>query len=163
MALLAAVTLVNSAEEPDAMTTIDDLDAFYTEHEYTGRREGTRAELEAVRAVRADLRELLTAEKDDAVEVINRFLAEAHAVPRLVRHGGYDWHIHATDPDAPLVTRMKVETAMAMIDLIRADELSRLGICADEDCTGVVLDLSRNRSKRFCSTTCGNQIGRAHV
>ena len=74
-----------------------------------------------------------------------------------MRHGDYDWHIHATGPDEALVTRMKVETAMAMIDLIRADELSRLGICADEDCRGIVLDLSRNRSKRFCSTTCGNR------
>ena len=40
---------------------------------------------------------------------------------------------------------------MAMIDVIRADEMSRLGVCADDDCGGVVLDLSRNRSRRFCS------------
>ena len=46
---------------------------------------------------------------------------------------------------------------MAMIDVIRADEMSRLGVCADDDCQGVVLDLSRNRSRRFCSTTCGNR------
>jgi predicted RNA-binding Zn ribbon-like protein len=46
---------------------------------------------------------------------------------------------------------------MAMIDVIRADEMSRLGICADPDCGGVVVDLSRNRSKRFCSVTCGNR------
>ncbi len=52
---------------------------------------------------------------------------------------------------------MLVETAMAMIDVIRADELSRLGICADADCEGLVLDLSRNRSRRFCSTTCSNR------
>ena len=49
------------------------------------------------------------------------------------------------------------KTAMAMIDVIRADEFSRLGICADEDCEGLVLDLSRNRSRRFCSTACGNR------
>jgi len=46
---------------------------------------------------------------------------------------------------------------MAMIDVIRADEMSRLGICADGACDGVVLDLSRNRSKRFCSVACGNR------
>ena len=46
---------------------------------------------------------------------------------------------------------------MAMIDVIRADELSRFGICAADDCEDVVLDLSRNRSRRFCSTTCGNR------
>lgn len=157
MALLAAATLVNSAGEPDTLITIADLDAFYEELEYTGRRDGTEAELAEVRAVRAELRDLLTADKDDAVALVNRFLADANAVPRLVRHGDYDWHIHATGPDADLVTRIRVETAMAMIDLIRADELSRLGICADDDCEGIVLDLSRNRSKRFCSTTCGNR------
>ena len=46
---------------------------------------------------------------------------------------------------------------MAMIDVIRGDELSRLGVCADVDCEGLVLDLSRNRSRRFCSTTCSNR------
>ncbi|WP_447646541.1 CGNR zinc finger domain-containing protein [Nocardioides zeae] len=46
---------------------------------------------------------------------------------------------------------------MAMIDVIRADEMSRLGTCAADDCAGVVLDLSRNRSRKFCSTTCGNR------
>jgi predicted RNA-binding Zn ribbon-like protein len=46
---------------------------------------------------------------------------------------------------------------MAMIDVVRDDQLSRLGICADETCVGIVLDLSRNRSRRFCSTACGNR------
>jgi len=44
-----------------------------------------------------------------------------------------------------------------MVDVIRADEMSRLAICADATCEGVVLDLSRNRSRRFCSTACGNR------
>jgi predicted RNA-binding Zn ribbon-like protein len=60
-------------------------------------------------------------------------------------------------PEAPLATRIAVETAMAMIDVIRADEHSRLGVCADAECDGLVLDLSRNRSKRFCSVACGNR------
>ena len=74
-----------------------------------------------------------------------------------MRHGDTDWHLHAVEDDRPLHVRMLVETAMAMIDVIRADELSRLDICADADCDAVVLDLSRNRSRRFCSTTCGNR------
>ena len=84
-------------------------------------------------------------------------LDEAKALPQLVRHGDWDWHLHAVDQTAPLTTRITVETAMAMIDVIRADELSRLGVCADDTCAGIVLDLSRNRSRRFCSTTCGNR------
>lgn len=156
-ALVAAVALVNSAEEPDTMTTPDELAGFFAEHGYTGRLVGDDVELEAVRALRPKLRELLTSPRDDAVAIVNHLLADAGALPQLVRHGSTDWHLHATEDDRPLDVRMAVETAMAMIDVIRADELSRLGICADADCEGLVLDLSRNRSRRFCSTTCGNR------
>ena len=45
-----------------------------------------------------------------------------------------------------------------MIDVIRADELDRLGICAVSDCEAIVLALSRNRSRRFYSTTCSNRV-----
>ena len=155
--LLAAVALVNSAEEPDTLTSVAALDAFYAEHAYTGSRTHDQAELDEVRALRAPLRTLLTSTRDDAVGIVNRMLAESGAVPQLVRHDREDWHLHATDRTAPFATRIAVETAMAMVDVIRADEMSRLDLCADETCGGVVLDLSRNRSKRFCSTACGNR------
>jgi predicted RNA-binding Zn ribbon-like protein len=156
-ALQAAVVLVNSAEPPDTLTSLEQLDDWYDRFGYTVRRDRDRAELEAVRALRPVLRELLTCERDRAVELVNAMLSDAGAVPQLVHHAPYDWHLHAVPPDAPLVTRVTVETAMAMVDVIRADELSRLGVCDDEHCAGVVLDLSRNRSRRFCSTTCGNR------
>lgn len=157
LGLQAAVDLANSAGDPDTLTAVTDLDRIWNDYSYTGRHERTRAELETVRAIRSELRALLTADKDAAVVLINQWLAEAAAVPQLVKHDQLDWHIHAIDVDSPLAERIKVETAMAMIDVIRADELSRLGICADETCDGIVLDLSRNRSRRFCSTTCGNR------
>ncbi|OZC68822.1 RNA-binding protein [Rhodococcus sp. 15-725-2-2b] len=157
LSLLSAVALVNSAEDPDTLTTREQLAEFFTEQGYSGRFDGDDAELEAVRALRPTLRALLTSSRDDAVVEVNRLLAESSALPRLVRHGDLDWHVHAVADDSPLVTRIVVETAMAMIDVIRADELSRFDVCADPDCNGLVLDLSRNRSRRFCSTTCGNR------
>jgi predicted RNA-binding Zn ribbon-like protein len=157
LALQAAVTLVNSAEEPDTLTTQADFDEVWEKYEYSGRRDRTQAELDAVRALRPRLRALLTADRDKAVELVNQLLSEAEAVPQLVRHDTLDWHIHAIETSEPLDRRIAVETAMAMIDVIRADEMSRLALCADDTCVGVVLDLSRNRSKRFCSTTCGNR------
>lgn len=154
----AAVALVNSAEPPETLPTTAALDAFVAEHRYSGRRATTAADLEAVRAVRAPLRTLLTADRDTAVRIVNAILAEHTAVPQLVRHDGEDYHLHAVPPDVPLAVQITVETAMAMVDLIRADELSRLAVCADEHCAGIVLDLSRNRSRRFCSTACGNRL-----
>jgi predicted RNA-binding Zn ribbon-like protein len=155
-ALQAAVTLVNTSE-PDTLTTVADLDRVWDDYGYTGRHDRTRAELDTVRALRPRLRELLTAERDDAAALVNRMLSEAQAVPQLIRHDPLDWHVHAVPTEAPLDTRILVETAMAMIDVIRAEEMSRLGVCADHGCEGLVLDLSRNRSRRFCSTACGNR------
>jgi predicted RNA-binding Zn ribbon-like protein len=157
VALQSAVELVNSAEEPDTLTTVAELDEFLRRWSYSGRRERTRAELDAVRAVRPRLRALLVAERDEAVELVNGILEEVSLRPRLVRHDEYDWHLHAVDYDDPLAERMLVETVMARIDVIRVDEISRLAVCADDTCQGVVLDLSRNRSRIYCSTACGNR------
>lgn len=156
-ALQAAVELANSELAPDTLTEVDQLAEFFDRHGYTGAHLGTAAELDDVRALRPALRDLLTRSREEAVALVNAMLAEARAVPRLVRHGGLDWHIHAIDDDAPLARRVVVETAMAMVDVIRSDEMSRLAVCADADCDGVVLDLSRNRSRIFCSVTCGNR------
>ncbi|MGD9959569.1 CGNR zinc finger domain-containing protein [Nocardioides sp.] len=156
-ALLAAVDLVNSASAPDTMTTVADLDDFFESHAYTGAHLHTEAELAAVRALRPAMRELLTSERDEAVAIVNHLLASEQALPQLIRHGTTDWHLHAVAEDRPLATRISVETAMAMVDLIRSDELSRLDICVADDCDGIVLDLSRNRSRRFCSTSCSNR------
>jgi predicted RNA-binding Zn ribbon-like protein len=156
-ALLAAVALVNSADDPDTMTTLEDVNAFYEEHGYTGARPRTHGDLDAVRTLRAPLRRLLTAERDAAVPLVNAILAEHRALPQLLRHDALDWHLHAVELDAPFATRVAVETALAMVDVIRSNEMSRLGICAADDCEDVALDLSRNRSRRFCSTACGNR------
>ena len=154
---MAAVALVNSAEPPDTLTTLEELDAFFRGFGYSGWSTRKRSDLDDIRAIRGEVRRLLTSARDEAVATVNLWLAEAQAIPRLVRHDEMDWHIHAIADTAPMASRIRVETAMAMIDVIRADEMSRLGVCADGDCEGVVLDLSRNRSRRFCSTACTNR------
>lgn len=157
MVLQSAVHLVNSALD-DSLSTVSDLDGFFAQFGYTGRHDRTVAELAAVCALRPRLRELLLAPRDKAVAIVNEWLVGAQALPQLVRHDGFDWHLHAISFDQPLADRIVVETAMAMIDVIRSEEHSRFAVCAADDCEGVVLDLSRNRSRRFCSTTCGNRV-----
>ncbi|WP_418276382.1 CGNR zinc finger domain-containing protein [Isoptericola jiangsuensis] len=161
VALQSAVALVNAVGPPSTITSVTDLDAFYREQGYTGRHERTTAELDDVLGLPRRLRALLLAARDDAPALVNDALAEADAVPRLVRHDAEDWHVHAVPDHAPLATRILVETAMAMIDVVRADAHDRIGTCADDTCDGLVLDLSRNRSRRYCSTTCTNRNAQA--
>jgi len=110
-----------------------------------------------VRSIRHALHAMFTASRDGAVPLVNEILEQQGALPQLVRHGDVDWHIHATTDDRPLAERILVETAMAMVDVIRTDEMSRFDRCAMNDCEGVVFDLSRNRSRMYCSTTCTNR------
>lgn len=167
VALAAAAALVNTMpgsapgdHDPDRLTTVAELETLFDSQQWTGRFDRDEAELAGVRALRPRLRELWELDEAGVVALVNDLLADAHAVPRLVDHDGFGWHIHATATDAPLPQRMAVEAAIAAIDVIRAGELQRLRICEADDCDDVVVDLSRNRSRRFCDGGCA---ARAHT
>ena len=160
--LASAAALVNTAPtaagEVDALATPDDLDAFVRQWQFTGSRTHDDAELQAVRELRGELWRLWTADDVEVVVAgVNRLLADARALPQLVKHDHWDWHLHATSPEQPLATRMAVEAAMALVDVVRTGELSRLRVCEGEDCQAVHVDLSRNRSRRYCEGGCGNR------
>jgi predicted RNA-binding Zn ribbon-like protein len=157
VALAAAAALVNTESE-GTLETLDDLDRFVAGWGYTGSRRHNRGELQAVRELRPRLREVWHVEKDGAVDIVNHLLREASALPHLVKHDVWDYHLHATRPEQPLAERMAVEAAMAFVDVIRTDELDRLRICAADDCEDVLVDLSKNRSRRFCDAGCGNRV-----
>ncbi|MET1051502.1 MAG: CGNR zinc finger domain-containing protein [Mycetocola sp.] len=163
MSLVTTAALVNtvpgaSHSGEDEMSTTDHVVAFLDRFEFTGSRAGDDRELDELRALRPRLREPWTRDEDGVVELINELLRESNALPQLVRHDAWDWHLHATPSSAPVAVRAQVEAAMAVIDLVRAGELSRLHECAADDCTAVVVDLSRNRSRRYCDVgNCGNR------
>lgn len=159
IALQYAANLINTrptASKPDELSSVAALLAQMDGWGWTGAQPSTHAELETVRRVRGRLREYWDADTDEAVRITNELLRDGRANPQLVNHEPLGWHIHSTPDDAPLATRMAVDTAMAMIDVIRADELERLKVCAADDCDDVFVDLSRNRSRKFCDGTCGN-------
>lgn len=158
MALQAAAALVNTADgDEELLPDVRALEEFVRTWNWTGNRQRDAAELSAVRDLRPRLRQLWIMDRDQVVAMVNQLLCEANAIPQLVRHGEWDFHLHATPPNAPLATRMSVEAAMALIDVIRTGELSRLRICDYPGCDNVVVDLSKNRSKRYCERGCGNR------
>jgi predicted RNA-binding Zn ribbon-like protein len=156
VALSAAAALVNT-EDDGRLDELAGLDAFVAEWGWTGSRRHNRAELATVRALRPRLRQIWQQDEDGAVRIVNGLLRESSALPQLVKHDEWDYHLHATSPEQPLADRMAVEAAMAFVDVIRTGELHRLRTCAADDCDDVLVDLSKNRSRRFCDKGCGNR------
>ena len=109
-----------------------------------------------MRALRPRFLEAWSLSRDELVAFVNEVMLQYRALPQLVRHDEWDYHLHATPSDAPLASRMAVDAVMAFVDVIRADELDRLKMCAG-DCGGVLVDLSKNRSRRYCDRGCGNR------
>ena len=159
LSLSATAALVNTGRASvDEMPDVAALDKFIDHWQWTGSRTRDATELAAVLRLRARLAPLWEMTADEAVVLVNTLLADANALPQLVKHDGWDYHIHATSPDAPLADRMAVDVAMAIADVIRVAEFGRLRVCAADDCEDVVIDLSKNRSRRFCSLTCANRV-----
>jgi predicted RNA-binding Zn ribbon-like protein len=157
VALAAAAAWVNTKGTVEQLPDVAALDAFVEEWGWTGSRTHDQAELAAVQDLRPRLRQIWELDKEGVVALVNDLLVEFHALPQLVKHDQWDYHLHATPGGAPLAARMAVEAAMAIVDVVRADELSRLRICGNDDCSDVLVDLSRNRSKLYCDLTCSNR------
>ena len=162
MSLLGVAALINTARD-DVGTTVErlpdvaTLEEFLGTWQWTGSRTHDETELLAVRALRPRLGRLWEVDEDEAVAMVNALLRESHALPQLLKHDAWGYHLHASSQDAPLADRMAVEAAMAMIDVVRMGEMSRLRTCAATNCNWVIVDLSKNRSRRFCESGCGNR------
>ncbi|MGL6236057.1 MAG: CGNR zinc finger domain-containing protein [Segniliparus sp.] len=160
--LLSLVPLANSElGGTDVLADSDALGAFLDEHGWTGRRDGDDAELGAMRALRVRVRALweLLDQEEALVDEVNALLVATKANPWLTRHPEAPyWHLHFNRTDDPLAVRIGADIAMTFAELIRADETSRLKRCAAPDCSAVLVDLSKNRSRMFCDIgNCGNK------
>ena len=158
-ALAAAAALVNTAQRHhDELADLASLDAFVQQWGWTGSRRSDAAELDTVRRLRPRLRRLWELDEEGVVALVNEMLREAQALPQLVAHDDWGYHLHATPSQAPLADRMAVEAAMALVDVVRLQELDRLSTCGADDCDDVLVDLTKNRSRRYCSTSCANRV-----
>ena len=89
--LQAAAALVNTADpDGDQLPDVAALDEFVRTWGWTGIRQLGQAELDSVRELRPRLREFWSGDLEDVVASVNQLLAEAHAVPQLVRHDEWD-------------------------------------------------------------------------
>ncbi|MEI7031965.1 CGNR zinc finger domain-containing protein [Streptomyces pratensis] len=170
IALDTVVDLVNTAPESeppqdgaaaaDGLPDVAALHAFAERHRISGVGRLDGRDLDAVRAVRRSFAEVFAArDPRAAADLVNRLVAAAGTTPQLTDHDGYDWHVHYFAPDASLADHLAADCGMALAFILVAGERERLRRCEAPDCGHAFVDLSRNRSRRYCSSrTCGNRL-----
>jgi predicted RNA-binding Zn ribbon-like protein len=163
-ALAAGAELVNTgrAAAGEGLRAVADVQAFGDRYAFRGIPAGP-GDVARLRAHRARLDAVVVAceSADDAaaIEMLNALLAETGAIPQIVAHDGRGPHIHVSRPAAPLSDRIAAHLAMGLAELVVAGESQRVRSCASPSCRDVFVDLSRNRSRRYCdSRTCGNRL-----
>ncbi len=160
------VDLVNTAPSPgpsgtaDQLTDLDDLQAFVQRHDISEVSDLTVHDLQAILALRKAVSAVFDSPDDAAAAAaVNALVSQAGVTPRLTAHDGYDWHIHYFVPGASVAEHLTVDCGMAFAQVLAAGERERLRRCEAPDCDQVLVDLSRNRSKRYCDArTCGNRL-----
>nr|WP_202501893.1 CGNR zinc finger domain-containing protein [Streptomyces sp. SID5785] len=167
-ALDAVVALVNTAPDrvrdgdgaEDGLATVAALTDFVGKNDISDVGVLAERDLVAVRAVRDRFAEVFAApDPHAAASLINELVAAAGTTPRLTDHDGYDWHVHYFAPGASVADHLAADCGMALAFFVVAGEQERLRRCEAPDCGHAFVDLSRNRSRRYCdSRTCGNRL-----
>lgn len=167
IALTTVVDLVNSAPQEtvdgipaDGLADTESLYAFVRDHHVSGVDELRASDLRAVQDVRTRFTEVFAApDAAAAAELLNKLVAAAGTTPQLTDHDGYDWHVHYFTPGASVADHLAADCGMALAFIVVAGEQERLRRCEAPDCGRAFVDLSRNRSRRYCdSRTCGNRL-----
>ncbi len=89
---------------------------------------------------------------------LNEIMRASGAVPRLARHDGEPWHVHYHSVDAEWAIGSAASMATALAIVLGNRAVDRLGICNAAGCDRVYVDVSRNGTRRFCSTACQNRV-----
>lgn len=155
-----AADLVNTLGHPSGneyMGTPEELRTFMAEHHMAPPHDADEAELAEVRKVRARLEEVFhAADEAEACRLLNRLLEDYAAKPYLTDHDG-KWHFHYAPDNAPASQRLATSTAMGLATVITEFGINRLGVCNADDCGDVYVDMSRNRSRRYCNDLCSTR------
>ena len=88
--------------------------------------------------------------------VFNRYLAETMMGSQIVKtQDGFRWEINGDRTKLDWILNPVIRSA---VDLLVSEEFRRIKKCADPTCGWLFLDISRNRSRRWCDMAdCGNR------
>ena len=125
----------------------------------SGLRSGF-ADLEALLMLREEFRGFFVACSQgngvDAAERLNELLIRFPVHPQLSGHDGQPWHVHYTESGS-MSDKYAAGAAMGLAVRLAELGLGRFGVCQAAPCSGVFVDTSVNRTRRYCSDRCASR------
>ncbi|MFI2365203.1 CGNR zinc finger domain-containing protein [Promicromonospora sp. NPDC019610] len=103
------------------------------------------------------LRVVDAADPAERARLLNAQMAAVAAYPRLTDHDGEGWHLHYRDDNQALSAVLRAVIGVGTSLHLVTRGMHRLGRCASEPCTNVVVDVTRNGRQRYCSVRCANR------
>jgi predicted RNA-binding Zn ribbon-like protein len=155
-----SAALVN-ADLPDAEALV----ALLGEERAWLHGQVTDRDAAALRRFQRDLRPVFQASGDGdeqgVVDRLNELLARHPVTPYIAGHGGKgqppNWHMHVADRSSSVAELLIAESLMGLSTLVCDLGATRLGVCDASPCADVFVDVSPNRSRRYCSDRCSSR------
>ena len=146
-------------EQPEHLREPADLQRFLIEHHLAVTSPITTTTLDQVRSLREELRTIWTAsDTADMTPLLNHLLALTTVTLQLTEEADEQLHLHFDLPSAvDVVQRLTFACALGIVGVVGEYGRDRMRACASAPCRDVFVDVSRNKTRRFCSDRCANR------
>ena len=122
------------------------------------RGDAVRALVELATRTRVIFEQMQLGRVDDAARTANALLAHYRPTPYLDHHDGEPWHLHFHGTRETDLSGWGGGVAVALATVLGTEYADRLGVCEAPMCDRVFVDVTRNGTRRFCSTACQNRV-----
>lgn len=145
-----AVTDASVVADPDAL-------ALFLDGRGALRAAVDDADLARFSRLRERLVAVFTAkDEEETAARLNDALEEAGGRVQVVASGN-QWQVGFVPPDEGPIDELAATATLGLAALFAQSGRARFGRCSAPDCRDVYIDVSRNRSRRYCSDSCSSR------
>ncbi|KAB2860896.1 MAG: CGNR zinc finger domain-containing protein [Anaerolineae bacterium] len=154
-------------DEPEFLRTPADLQKFLEQRHIEMSEPLTEMEFLKIRRLRDRLRDIFlrleTSEPSEIVGAINGLLGATPVnLQASISEGELIEIKYEIPTNVVLVERLAVEVGLGLTLALQQYGPERLKVCAAAPCQEVFIDVSKNKSRRFCGERCANRYNVAH-
>ncbi len=93
---------------------------------------------------------------NDHILKLNELISQVEYTPEICVINEHIQLVNTTESSPESQVLVKIVTDL--VHLFETNEIKNVSTCANDDCQFFFIDHSKNKSKKYCSTRCGNLI-----